>query len=563
MAGPLIEGSLLLGHSARITPDADELKSAMAFAEVVTGSNVDEIEKLQTEARKLRVVDTSIKASYSAVHQRMRLEYVAALNSMRKLGLQKNTDPFIYTPIHFRGIILKDIDRVRTHEYWRDQCYTLYSYAVHEYRQALEIWEYSIRNCTDEVSESIPGPHIENFFPFALNSDLKNMIDFANRGRIAIATCCDLYNEHMSEGDNVAVLAESGDSTHLTCFHMYLKAFVHECVVIYLEFHRDANSTITEEMSQYAHYAKYAAKWYYKLSAMDRKWVMPDQQSSYSRWITRRAKTWNIIAQLLAARYELSILQNYKLGIDSRVLVDKISSNSLAHIYQPLETLDSGIDDLEQNIAKVTPQTHATASAEVALCTYVMRMSSELIDLYQIYTSAFDRKPRKESAPYHLDAIEYPFSAITKKAFSDENNNMENKVVGRCGQLHFVLEAKEQRIYPPRLASDESQHSQFGDLLELDNYADEESRQNRRNEYLETPGYLNSRIDAKDRHSLHPTTAYYMGITEERLRWIRALENALKASLSLEDIIQRFKGDELDKTYECYDIAIQLSDKEK
>lgn len=572
MANPLLDTPLLLGHSARITPDPGEHEAYLKFAKLVTDRGEDDIESIRVKARKFRVVDTSGNAPYDETRQQQRLNYVAALDLMRKLGLTKNQHPFVYTPIHFRNVRLKDSDRVRVFEYWRDQCYTLYSYCIHEYRAAASMWSRQARDCVNDSCNMELGSHLREFYPAMTEDGLLAIAAMVNRARVALGECRSLYLKKIEDGArDLTVLAQCGDMGYIKSLSKYLDAFVHEIIVVASEFKVDDPCDIAEDMDLHAQYAQCVAENYAELEASDPTWFPPDRQVSYQSRMGLRASTWKCFAQILAARHELSVLQIYvnpKTREERAMkanLVKRLGDDSMSLIHQPIELLQTEVDVIEDSILATENDQPLYSPDETALRLYISVMALKLIDTYHLYTNVFDKKPLRPVTPYAISANPFEFTRCTPASFAGEIDTMRNDIVLSSGSISYVLSAAENRSYISSLSflpSRSSVGAKSGDLLGVDTTRHDAYRSALREKQLENRTAIGDVISSVSSFAVpvEPTVAYQFGVTEERIHWMRDLKRAHAMGMTLADVVDRFDGENLSSTCECYDMACDFLD---
>lgn len=563
MANPLLDVPLLLGHSARIAPASQEQAEYLAFALSISDSSEAELETLRLESRKLRVVDTSSNASYDEAKQQKRLDYVAAIDLLCALGLKTNEEAFVYTPIHFQGVRLKDSDRVRVFEYWRDQCYCLYSYAIHEYRMAASLWSQQTRNCVNESSNVKMGAQLKEFFPVMNRDSLLDIASKANRACVALGECRKRYQTHLEEGaSDLAVLAQCGDVDHINSLRKYFKAFTHEVIVIICEFDLEDPSLISEDMDLHAQYAQCVSKNYAGLAGADSTWFPPDRQTNYKERVVLRSETWATFAQILAARHELSVLQAYgnpqsQEENDAKgSLVEKIGDESLVYVHQPIETLDAEVTKIETMIEQADASQLPYSPDETALRLYISMLALKLIETYTLYKAVFHKKPNREAVSYHVPCSSYGFTLCTPKTFARQLELPKNRIVLQCGSLSFVLTALKNESFFAALPSPAQPENALGADSDLHG---EEARA-KRNERLSNPVALLDALVTQTALPIAASVAYELGTIEERMHWFHSLQNAKEQGITLEDIVSRFEGQVLEETCECYDLAHRLLD---
>jgi len=564
MANPLLDMPLLLGHSARITFDKEEQAEYLKFANAISDSSESDLETLRAKARNLRIVDTNGNTKYDKQHQHQRLNYVAALELLCKLGLTKNADAFVYTPIHFHGIRLEDSNRVRVFEYWRDQCYILYAYAIHEYRMATSMWVQQARNCVNDSCNMEPGAHLREFFPAMTQKGLLSIAGNANRAYVALGKCHRVYKTRVEEGDeDLAVLAQCGDIAHITSLRKYLKAFIHEVIVVAAEFNVDDPCVITDDMDLHAHYAQCVSKNYAYLAKADPTWFAPDRQTSYQSRVALRAKTWETFAQILAARHELTVLQKYApIRGDTEQsrssVIDLLVNNSLAYIHQPMGQLSTGVDTIEDIITSSETNQLPYSPDETALRLYVSVMALRLMKEYDLYLTVFPKTPDTEVKPYAVPSTAFEFTICTPTTFAHEIDAMKTGLVLACGSISFVLSATDNHHYLSTIMLPSQTHAvATGGLLG----PSVEDKATLREKRLQNRTALRDAVDVSPSVCpVAPSVAYELGVIEERVHFLCDLKKAHAEGMSLKEIIERFDGTVLQDTYDCYDMAHQLLD---
>lgn len=565
MANPLLDMPLLLGHSGRVVFDKEQQIDYLKFANAISDSSESDMETLRGKVRNLRIVDTNGNAKYDEQRQYQRLEYVAALGLLQTLGLTKNADAFVYTPIHFHGIRIESSNRVSVFDYWRDQCYTLYSYVIHEYRRATSAWTQQARNCVNDSCNMQPGMHLREFFPVMTKEGLLSIASNANRAYVALKKCHRLYKSHVDDGeDDLAVLAQCGDLGHITSLRKYLTAFIHEVVVVAAEFHADDPCVITDDMDLHARYAQCVSENYAYLAKADPTWFAPDRQTSYQRRVALRAKTWETFAQILAARHELIVLQTYaplRGDADEKMrgsVIDRLVHHSSAHVHQPLRQLSTSVDTIEDAIISDDHSQLPSSPDETALRLYVSVMALKLIDTYNLYIAVFNQKSDAVVTPYSIPATTFEFTICTSASFAREIDTMRNDLILACGSISFVLSATDNRNYLSTLMSPFQQNSATSDDLlgpcVEDIAALREKRLQNRTALRDGVGVTSPVFP------IASNVAYELGVIEERVHFLRDLKKAHGEGMSLEEIIARFDSSVLQDTYECYDAAHQLLD---
>jgi hypothetical protein len=554
-------------------PNKDENMRFKAFAAKISDTGVADVARFFLKMRETRTNDTSSNMSYSDDMQLKRLLYFAGLQVIRDMEFVRNAVPFTYSPIHFHGMRLGDTDKVIFNEYWREQCYTLYSYALHEYHRAIKVWNGQTKDCSGSTEE-MASVTISSLFPNMSIAALNQAAANARCAQLAIIKCIAIYTKESDDDDTVIMaLGQSGDMKHLESFRNYLAAFSHELILCALEYSVTDLMDISEDMEPRAKYAALIAKMYKRLNKAGSKWVPPDRQPGYSNAIELRMRTWERFAQILEARQNLCVISEHdkkKSGPSNphaRKMNTMLAKDASSLIHRPLAILRSELDSINTELAKKGTSVFSSHE-DAALNAYFVTMATKMIDTYGIYERVYQTKSTAPFYRYDIDKSAYVFNRYSKKSFDGTIDIQYTTLVSSGGTLYLLLDAVEQRA---RVAKNdlESRNTSYmmyatntsdDDLLGLSEERQKEDVEKRRNTNLGNPFSIRLRIENITGARMSLVAAYDTGVIEERLRWLHCLRDPANADLKVGELGSLVDEREYETLLQGYDTAVEVTE---